>query len=71
MSLQRNIRIPGTESHQLEFRADAFDVFNHANAGGSITQGGSTVPGISGNIDSPNFMNKDITYKVAGRFFCG
>jgi hypothetical protein len=63
MALQRNIRIPGLESQQLEFRAEAFDVFNHANAGGGTTQDGSSVPGISGNIDSANFMNKDITFE--------
>ena len=64
LALQRIIRIPHLESQQLEFRAEAFNVFNHPNAGGGTTQDGSTVPGISGNIlDTASFMNKDITYE--------
>lgn len=64
MSLQRIIRIPHFESHQFEFRLDGLNVFNHPNAGGGSTQDGSTVPGVSGNIDNPAaFMNKDITYE--------
>lgn len=63
LALQRIIRIPHFESHQFEFRAEAFDVFNHPNAGGGTTQDGSSVPGISGNIDSPLFNNKDVTFE--------
>ena len=64
LALQRIIRIPHLESHQLEFRAEAFNVFNHPNAGGGTTQDGSTVPGVSGNIlDTASFLNKDITYE--------
>ena len=63
LALTRIIRLPRWETHQFEFRAEAFDVFNHPNAGGGTTQDGSSVPGISGNIDSPTFMNKDITYE--------
>lgn len=63
LALERIIRIPHFESHLFEFRAEAFDVFNHPNAGGGTTQDGSNVPGISGNIDSALFMNKDVTYE--------
>jgi outer membrane receptor protein involved in Fe transport len=63
LSLMRIVRLPRWETHQFEFRADAFDVFNHANAGGGTTQDGSSVPGISGNILSANFMNKSVTYE--------
>jgi hypothetical protein len=63
MALTRIVRIPGREKNQLEFRAEAFNVFNHPNAGGGTSQDGSSVPGISGNINSPNFMNKDITFE--------
>ena len=63
MALTRIIKLPHLEHHQLEFRAEAFDVFNHPNAGGGTTQDGSNVPGISGNIDSPTFMNKSVTYE--------
>jgi len=63
LSLTRIVRIPRFENHQLEFKAEAFDVFNHPNAGGGTTQDGSTVPGVSGNIDSTTFMNKDVTYE--------
>ena len=63
LALTRIIRLPRRETQQFEFRAEAFDVFNHPNAGGGTTQDGSSVPGISGNIDSPTFMNKDITYE--------
>lgn len=63
MALTRIIKLPRWENHQLEFRAEAFDVFNHPNAGGGTTQDGASVPGISGNIDSPTFMNKDVTYE--------
>ncbi len=64
LALTRIIRIPRWENHQFEFRAEAFDVFNHPNAGGGTTQDGNNVPGISGNIDSTaTFMNKDVTYE--------
>jgi hypothetical protein len=63
LALTRIIRLPHFETHQLEFRAEAFDVFNHPNAGGGTTQDGSSVPGISGNLYGPTFMNKDITYE--------
>jgi hypothetical protein len=64
MSLTRIIKLPHFENHQFEFRAEAFNVFNHPNAGGGTTQDGNNVPGISGNIDSTaTFMNKDVTYE--------
>ncbi len=63
LALQRTVRIPHFETHLFEFRAEAYDVFNHPNAGGGTTQDGSNVPGISGNIDSSTFMNKDVTYE--------
>jgi hypothetical protein len=63
LALQRIIRIPRFESHYFEFRAEAYDVFNHPNAGGGTTQDGSDVPGVSGNIDSPVFLNKDVTFE--------
>jgi hypothetical protein len=47
----------------MEFRAEVFDVVNHPNAGGGTNEDGSGVPGISGNILSPTFMNKDVTYE--------
>jgi Carboxypeptidase regulatory-like domain/TonB-dependent Receptor Plug Domain len=64
LALQRNFKIPRLEGHQLEFRAEAFDVFNHPNAGGGTTQDGSSVPGISGNINNTaTFNNKDVTFE--------
>lgn len=63
LALERIIRIPRFESNQLEFRAEAYDVFNHPNAGGGTTQDGSNVPGISGNLNGTTFLNKDITYE--------
>lgn len=63
MALTRIVRLPHWENHQLEFRAEAFDVFNHPNAGGGTTEDGNSVPGISGNIESPTFMNKSVTYE--------
>ena len=63
MALTRIVRMPHREKHQLEFRAEAFNVFNHPNAGGGTTQDGSTVPGVSGNLNGTTFLNKDITYE--------
>jgi len=67
LALTRIIKLPAfrrLENQQLEFRAEAFDVFNHPNAGGGTTQDGSSVPGVSGNIDNTSaFQNKDITYE--------
>ncbi len=63
LALTRIIKLPHFETHQFELRAEAFDVFNHPNAGGGTTQDGSSVPGVSGNLNGPTFMNKDITYE--------
>ncbi len=63
MALTRVIRLPHWENQQLEFRAEAYNTFNHPNAGGGTTQDGSTVPGISGNLNGTTFLNKDITYE--------
>jgi hypothetical protein len=63
LALMRSIKIPHLEQHQLEFRAEAFNVFNHPNAGGGTTQDGSTVPGLSGNLNGTTFLNKDITFE--------
>jgi hypothetical protein len=63
MALTRVIRLPRWENHQIEFRAEAYNTFNHPNAGGGTTQDGSTVPGISGNLNGTTFLNKDITYE--------
>ncbi len=63
LALTRIVRLPKWEQQQLEFRAEAFNPFNHANAGGGTSQDGSSVPGVSGNIDSPLFLNKDVTYE--------
>jgi len=63
LAITRIIKLPRWETRQFEFRAEAFDVFNHPNAGGGTTQDNSSVPGISGNIDSPTFMNKSVTYE--------
>jgi hypothetical protein len=56
LAVTRSFHIPHLESHSLEFRAEAFNPFNHPNAGG-----GNNVGGISGDITDPNFLNKDIT----------
>jgi hypothetical protein len=69
-ALQRNVKLP-REGHQLEFRAEAYNIFNHPNAGGGSNADGNPIEGtvspISGDIDSPVFMNKSVTY-VGGRF---
>jgi hypothetical protein len=69
-ALQRNVKLPW-EGHQLEFRAEAYNIFNHPNAGGGSNADGNPIEGgvspISGNIDSALFMNKSVTY-VGGRF---
>lgn len=51
------------EGKQFELRADALDVFNHPNAGGGTSQDGSTASSVSGDLLSPTFLNKDITYE--------
>ncbi len=70
LALTRSVNLPW-EGHKLEFRAEAFNPFNHPNAGGGASIDGNPleglVPGVSGNIDSPNFMNKGVSY-IGGRY---
>jgi hypothetical protein len=51
MAVSRSFPIPKLEGHRIEFRAEAFNPFNHANAGD-----------LSGSIQDPNFLNKDVTF---------
>jgi hypothetical protein len=51
LAVSRSFPIPRLEGHRIEFRAEAFDPFNHANAGD-----------LSGNVNDPNFLNKDVTF---------
>jgi hypothetical protein len=55
LGASRFFPIPKLEGHQIEFRAEAFNPFNHANAGN-----------LSGTVNDPNFLNKDVTF-VGGR----
>jgi len=70
MALTRVIKTPW-EGKQLEFRAEAFNPFNHPNAGGGASVDSNPteglVPGVSGDILSANFMNKSTTY-IGGRY---
>ena len=52
MSLFKHFPMPWGEGHNLELRADAFNLFNHPNLG---------VRGFDGNISSPTFLNIDQT----------
>jgi outer membrane receptor protein involved in Fe transport len=65
MSIQREFKLPfkRLESQAFLVRMEAFNPFNHANQGGGE---GSGVPSVSGNINSPNFLNSAIT-SVGGR----
>ena len=47
LSAIKRFNMPWKEGHQLEFRADFFNAFNHPNLGG-----GSLAPEVSGDIDS-------------------
>jgi hypothetical protein len=51
--LLKNIRF--TESTRLQFRAEIFDIFNHANFGqpGNVAQRGSTTFGVINNTRFP------------------
>ncbi len=51
LAASRTFSIPKLEHHTLEFRAEAFNPFNHANAGN-----------LSGTIQSTDFLNKDVTF---------
>lgn len=51
LSASRSFPIPKWEGHRIEFRAEGFNPFNHANAGD-----------LSGTINDPNFLNKDVTF---------
>jgi outer membrane receptor protein involved in Fe transport len=57
MAVSRSFAIPKLEGHRIQFRAEAFNPFNHANAGD-----------LSGTINDPNFLNKDVTF-TGGREF--
>lgn len=48
LSAVKRFSMPYAEGHQLEFRADLFNAFNHPNLG---------VSGLDGNIDSPTFLD--------------
>lgn len=50
-AVERIFPIPHLEHHQLEFRAEGINPFNHPNPGL-----------VSGNILNPGFLNKDIQY---------
>jgi hypothetical protein len=56
LSAIKRFNMPWKEGHQLEFRADFFNAFNHPNLGG-----GSLAPPVSGDIDSRNFLNLALT----------
>jgi hypothetical protein len=51
LAASRSFPIPKWEGHRIEFRAEGFNPFNHANAGD-----------LSGTIQDPNFLNKDVTF---------
>ena len=50
-ALERIFKIPRLEHHQLEFRAEGINPFNHPNPGL-----------VSADLLDPNFLNRDITY---------
>jgi hypothetical protein len=52
LSVVKRFTMPYNEAHNLEFRADLFNAFNHPNLG---------VSGLDGNINSPTFLNIDNT----------
>jgi hypothetical protein len=52
LAVGRHIRLPGWERHELEFRAEFFNPFDHADEG---------IIGVSGNTLDSNFMNAEIT----------
>jgi hypothetical protein len=60
MSIQREFKIH--ESQAFLVRMEAFNPFNHPNLGG----GEDSVPSVSGDILSPDFLNKGVT-SVGGR----
>jgi hypothetical protein len=51
LGASRFFSLPKLEGHRIEFRAEAFNPFNHANAGN-----------LSGSVNDPNFLNKDVTF---------
>jgi hypothetical protein len=51
LAVSRSFALPKLEGHRIEFRAEAFNPFNHANAGD-----------FTGTIQSPTFLNKDVTF---------
>jgi hypothetical protein len=51
MAASRSFFIPKTENQRVEFRGEAFNPFNHANAGD-----------LTGTIQNPLFLNKDVTF---------
>jgi len=55
--IARIFKIPGHERHEVEFRTEMFNPFNHANFGGG--RGG--VAGVSGDVFNSNFMNTEVT----------
>ena len=58
LSAIKRFKMPYKEGHEVEFRADLFNPFNHPNLGGSLN---GSVASVSGNIDDPNFLNLDVT----------
>ncbi len=55
--IARIFKIPGHESHEVEFRTEMFNPFNHANLGG----GDGGVLSVSGDLLNSNFMNTEVT----------
>jgi hypothetical protein len=51
LAVSRSFPLPKLEGHRIEFRAEAFNPFNHANAGDFV-----------GSIQNPTFLNKDVTF---------
>jgi len=58
LSAIKRFRMPYKEGHELEFRSDFFNAFNHPNAGG-----GTTAPSVNGNALSSTFLNVARTYE--------
>jgi hypothetical protein len=48
LAVMKRFKMPYAESHNLEFRADMFNVFNHPNTG---------VSGFDGNLNSTTFLD--------------
>jgi hypothetical protein len=62
LSAVKGFSMPYAEGHQLEFRADLFNAFNHPNLG---------VSGLDGNIFSPTFLDINRTRRGGRSMACG